>query len=184
MALESLQVWKDSYASAVTATGTPADLAAWVGARVNGKLQLSSITGPGMLFTFNVATFTAALLLLPPVPLAELGATNFSNAWSTAMASSIALTAPGTIVGSPPLPTNTFSSVTTTTIDPTSIALGAAKLIELKDAEIDSPDPKDAPIVPFMKEAFELLTITTQGLDSTPTPAGPLPLTDPARGVE
>ena len=186
MALEPLTVWQATYADEVVPTQDPVtgalNLANWAAARVNGNLNLAGVGGPGMIFTFNSAAWAAALQLLPPTPLAEIGATNFANSWSTAMAASLAITQPGTSVTPTPLPPTTFSVVNATIIDPTGITAGNLKLIELKDAE-PSSNPLEVPLVEFLRDAFLLLTITTSGLDSVPTPAGPNPLTDPLRAV-
>ena len=74
------------------------------------------------------------------------------------------------------MPNTIFSVVNTTVIDPTSIALGKAKILELVTAPPVS-DPQLSQFPTKFREATLLLTITVSGLDSTPPGGGgPLPL--------
>lgn len=183
MAVDALSTWQTTFAALPKTKDTSwaANFATWADDRVTSKLtQDSGIQGPGLTFTFNKAIFQTALLLLLPVPDALLGIKGFADAWQTAMASSVAITAVGSSVGAPS-PATTWSVVASTTIDPASIVLGHTKILEL----VNSPKVADALESEFpikFREAFLLLTISTLGTNSVaPTPG---PLNDLARAVQ
>ena len=103
----------------------------------------------------------------------------FAAAWETAIRTT---TYPATLSVSagafiPPESNATkFSVINSVIIDEDSIIKGKAKIIELAESAASiNPEDSDFPIK--FREAFLELTITVEGLDSTPSPAGPLPLT-------
>lgn len=132
-------------------------------------------TDPGFTFTFQSSIFQAQLLTLMPTLNALQGITGFANAWEAAILASIALSAPGAIL-MPASPATTFSTVITTLIDPASIVLGKAKILELASASpVENANDSQFPVK--FREATLQLTFTVVGLNSVPPPAGPQPLT-------
>ena len=180
MALEPVGTWKSTLAAlpSVADSSWASAFASWYSARIATISPDPSVfAAVGFVFTFNAATFQAQLLTLGPTDDPAAGASGFANAWEAAILASTALVAPGSALV-PPSPPTTFSVVATTVIDPTSVAAGKAKLLELAAAPPVS-DANNSQFPVKFREATALLSITVTGTDSTPTPAGPLPLTAP-----
>lgn len=129
----------------------------------------AALVPTGYTFTFNVSTFQAQLVLLGIAPTALAGITAFAAAWETAILASTVVVGPGTFAP-PSTPATLFSVVTTTVIDPPSIALAKAKIIELASEPPPTGQPSKFP--EKFRDAFKLLTITVSGTNSVaPTPA-------------
>lgn len=178
MAVDPLVTWKSTLATLpkVSDTSWAANFASWYADRiVNIETDPSSFTASGFVFTFAKPIFQSQLLSLTPTNNALAGITGFANAWETALNASSVIVGPGSFQN-PATPTTTFSAIISSTIDPTSIATGKAKILELVTAP-PVADANDSQFPIKFREATLLLTITVIGLDSTPTPAGPLPLT-------
>jgi hypothetical protein len=184
MALDPLDTWKEELEklpqSDVPAVGS-LEFAGWYKDRIiNIETDSSALdTSAGFTFTFNFVLFAALLKVPPPVDVASVGVTTFALSWQLAMVTTIypALlnVAPGAFIGAP-TPPNLFSVINSVVIDPPSLAAGFDRLVELAES-VPAETAKEADLSLAMKEATELLTITVVGLDSTPSPAGPLPLT-------
>lgn len=183
MAIDALQVWKDTLA-ALPKVADPSwalNFAGWVADRVPNITPDPSIldASAGFTFVFAEPIFAAALVALPPSPSAILGVTGFALAWETAILTNIfpatLNVAAGAKRNGSSAPADTFSVVTSVLLDPVSIVAAKAKIIELAAAAPVS-DPQDSEFPIKFREAFLLLKINVIGLDSTPTPAGPLPL--------
>lgn len=151
-----------------------------VDAAMTGKAQLTGILGK-VSFTFEKGIFYAGLLQLGPTKLAPEGVAKFSNAWSQAIVASKMVVPPGASLGAPTPPT-IWSVVASTVLDPPSLAAAKSYLeAELLSAGLNPvADSNSGKIGPALRKAALLLTYTVTGLDSTPTPAGPLPLVAPA----
>lgn len=178
MAVDILQIWKDELANLpkVTDTSWAANFSAWYADRLTGiTTDPAALVPSGFVFTFAESIFAAQLIALTPTTSALDGIQGFADAWEVALNATTVVVAPGSAVP-PPSPSTTFSAVTTTVIDPASIAAGKAKLIELVTAP-PVADPQDSLFPVKFREATLLLTITVSGLDSTPPGSGgPLPL--------
>jgi len=177
--IDALPVWKSTLAALPPTTGawSPA-FSAWYAGRIIAISPDPLVLVPaGFLFTFNVATFSTMLSALAPVPTAAAGILGFANAWEAALLASTAIMGPGSALV-PPSPATIFSVVILTVIDPASIALGKAKLLELATAPPET-DANDSLFPEKFRDATLLLTITVTGLNSIPPIVGPLPLTAP-----
>lgn len=180
MAVDVLQDWKDTLAALpkVADTSWAANFAGWYADRIVGiTTNPANLVPVGFTFTFAQPVFAAQLLALTPVGDALSGITGFANAWETALLATTVAVSPGSAIP-PPTPPTIFSVVTTTVIDPASIAAGKAKILEL----VTAPPVADAQNSLFpvkFRDATLLLTITVTGLDSQPPPSagpGPQPL--------
>lgn len=178
MAIDALQIWKDELAALpkVADTSWAANFAAWYADRLAGiTTSPSALVPTGFVFTFAEAIFAAQLLSLTPTTSALAGITGFANAWEAALNATTVVVGPGSFKP-PSSPATLFSVVATTIIDPPSIALGKAKLLELVTAP-PVADPQNSQFPVKFREATLLLTITVSGTNSiTPTPT---PLTVP-----
>lgn len=181
MAVDPLNTWKTTLAALPPTAGVwqPA-FASWYASRIINITTDPSVFIPsGFLFTFNTAVFQAQLSLLTPVSSQLMGITGFANAWEAAIMASIVVTAPGSALV-PPSPATIFSVVASSIIDPASILLGKAKLLEL----VSSPQVADAMDSEFpekFRDATLLLTATFSGTNSivpvpTPLVAASIPL--------
>jgi hypothetical protein len=184
MAIDSLATWKSTYKTDVVPTNSPTwpqVIADWMNARVTSKMSLPGIGGPGFSFTFDKSTFATQLATLTPNNDQDASMDQVASAWETAILSSTPATAVGSFI-IPATPATTWSVVNSTIIDAASIASAKDKVKELKNLvpEEQNEDPQFP--VKFY-EAFLLLTVTTDGLNSVSPPAGPNPLTDAARAV-
>lgn len=187
MSLDDLQTWKQTFKDQVVPTGGddwPDNLTDWyVGLFDAPKVSLPGLTivATPLPVVFGASAFKAIYSNLTSDLSQADAIAIIANAWEAGLLTSTVTVLPGDSIGVP-VPTTIWSAVTSTVIDAPSIALGKAKILEL----IGAPNAKDAldsqtPVK--FREATLLLTVTTTGLDSTPTPAGPLALVDAARAV-
>lgn len=190
MSVDSLQDWIDTYVSDVPnivddSGDGPGNVADWIDPRVTNKLDTPGLEGPvsgtGFTFTFNKSVFQTQLELLIGGTKTQ-GVNELAAAWESAMNASVGLVVVLTSIGTPS-PTTTWSSITSTVIDPASISAGKSKILESISAPLDKPkEESEFPVK--MREAFLLLTVTTSGLDSVPSGSGgPFSLVDTARAV-
>lgn len=174
MAMDALSIWKaqwDLLPLDGTGSAYPMNLANVIGDRVDGKMTTLSVTSSAS-FTFNRALFAAEITGMAPQVTAIAGATKISDAWKTAILASTLTVPPGAFVGAAAPPT-TFSVVSTVVVSP---AAGYASLIAGLIAAPLAGGLGQSVFPEELRKAFELLTYTITGLDSTPPPAGPLPL--------
>lgn len=186
MAIDPLATWRSTLAALpkVADNSWATNFAAWVADRINNKITTNptnlTLASP-LVFVFPQATFATQLVALTPTGNALAGITGFADAWKAAIDTVLfpatLNVAPGAFVP-PATPATTFSTVTSVLLDPASVTAARAKIIELATAP-PVADVNDSEFPVKFREAFLLLTITVSGLDSTPTPAGPLPLTVP-----
>lgn len=188
MAVDDLSIWKDTLAllPKVADTSWALNFANWVAARViliepdPTQLLLASPPPVGFTFIFNSALFSSNLLSLTPVNDALSGISGFADAWANTVKSIIYPVGINVLMGAsapPTSPATTFSIIASVSIDPASIELGKAKLLELVTAP-PVADPKDSLFPVKFREAFLELKINISGTNSVaPTPA-PLNLTN------
>lgn len=178
MPVDPLQTWKDTLENLpkVINTSWALNFANWYASRISGiEPDPSSLVPAGWSFPFPVPLFASQLQSLLPTTNALAGITGFANAWETAILATIPTMTPGTFIPPSSPPTLFSSIIPPVVIDPPSIVAGKAKIIEL----ITSPPVADAQDSEFpvkFREATLLLTVSVNGLDSTPPPSGPLPL--------
>jgi hypothetical protein len=178
MPINPLNLWKSSLAdlTPVDDTSWAANFATWYADNIASiSPDPASLVAPGFTFTFQQSIFQAQLLTLMPTPDALLGITGFANAWEAAILSSIVVVAPGAFIP-PTAPTTLFSVVISTIIDPASIVVAKTKILDLATAE-PVANVNDSKFPEIFREATLQLKINVIGLDSTPPPASPLPLT-------
>lgn len=183
--IDALSVWQSTLAALpkVNDNSWSGNFANWYSNRITNiePDQTKLNTGAGFIFTFSEATFQSQLVLLTPTTNQAAGIAGFANAWASAIALTVfpatLNVSPGSFIP-PASPPSIFSAVTSVIIDPASIIAATAKINELATAPPVS-DPLMSQFPEKFRDATLLLTITVVGLDSTPTPAGPLPLTAP-----
>jgi hypothetical protein len=144
---------------------------------VTNKAGLGVVTGT-FTFTFNKALFMTGIMALTATVVTPMAAQLIGVAWGNAMLSSTMVTAPGAFIGAPAPPT-LFSVIISTVIDPPSIVAAQTALIATLSVMQAVEVAQDSALAPALHTAFMSCTATITGLDSTPTPAGPLPLTAP-----
>jgi len=183
MAIESLSNFKSSFANLPIATAAefPANLADWFEDNIL-ILALAGVGGAGLSFSFDKSTLITQLTALPTTPQPEASAiAALANCFVSSLTSSTYNTQVGTYLSEPPLPANTFGSVTSTTPNTSSVG---AKIEEMIGTDPDSvQDVDDSPFPEKIRDAVLTILITTIGFDQTPPATGPLPLTDAARSV-
>lgn len=170
--IDPLSTWKSTLAALpkVANTSWALNFANWYSDRIVAiEPDSTALTAAGFTFTFAVGIFATQLTALTPTASAVAGITGFANAWESAILASVAVVPPGAFVP-PSSPPTLFSAVASTIIDPSSIALGKAKLLELITApQVDDPNSSQFPVK--FREATLLLSITATGTNSiTPTP--------------
>jgi len=144
---------------------------------VTNKAQLAGITG-SVVFTFNKSVFMAQLMALTFTPVAAVAAQIIGLAWGAAMQASTMVVPAGSYLGTPS-PATTWSVVTASMIDPPSIAAAQAGLISTLSVMQAVKNAEDSALGSALYKAFTQCTATVSGLDSTPSPSGPLPLSSP-----
>lgn len=184
MSLEALSVWKESFASQVKAVKDEAwkdNFPNWFASVFNApKLSL-----PGLLIAVTPLPLTwgkdAFKAIFSTMTAQSNGAVILGNAWEAGMLASTVQVKAGDSIGVAS-PATTWSSVTSSVFTPASIAASKAKVLEIAGAlPTKNALESQAPVI--FREATLLLKVTTTGLDSTPSPAGPLPLVDAERAV-
>lgn len=178
MAIDSLATWKSTLVALpkVADSSWADNFASWVDARVTNKAQLTGIITPTPPFTFSMATFKSQLATLSPTTSASVAATNFANAWATAMNVSLVLTVPpGSSLGAPS-PATTWSVVTTALIDVPSVLVAQNYLQAQLAIAPTVADANDSLFAQIFRNTFLLLTGSVTGMNSVPPPVGPLPL--------
>jgi hypothetical protein len=181
MAIDSLAVWQSTFEALPKQADWTQNFVDWVDDRVTSKMELPGLfhaSGTPFTFTFTKATMKTALDALTTTDDQAQAISDFADAWGDAVTASVAVVIPLTYIGTD-TPTTKWSVVTTTLIDPASITAGKAVINTLAS----EPPAATSKFPEKFRDAFLSLTVTTTGLDSTPTPAGPLPLVDPARAV-
>lgn len=156
-------------------------LADWIDSMLNGLIQLNGMTGPGLQFTFDKETFLNGLSGVTSKP--PNGIQKLSDAWFSAMNSSTWVVPAGSSIGAPS-PTTTFGPTPppVATPDASTLTAGKNKILELLQApSVTDPAQSQFPIK--LREATIGITVSTVGVDSTPTPAGPLAINDLTRAV-
>jgi len=152
------------------------ELADKIDQRVTGKMVLSMLGGPPAQFTWKKEIFVQLIENLPPSNDTVAGITMYCNAWEAATMASVLTVTPGAFIGAPAPPT-LFSVVASTVLMPPSIAAGKKIIFDLLSSAVPVKNPKESKLAQAMFSAFSSLQGQVTGLDSTPTPAGPLPLT-------
>jgi hypothetical protein len=184
MAIDPLNTWKQTLADLpkVSSPIWALNFANWYADRIaNIAPDPSALVASSFTFVFNSATFAAQLALLPPTLDPVSGIAGFAAAWSAAIALTIypvtLLVGPGAFIP-PSTPATLFSAVTMVMINPASLVLAQAKIMELVTAPVVS-DPMDSVFAEKFRDATLQLSIMVTGLNSIPPPAGPLPLIAP-----
>jgi len=187
MAVDPLDDWKKTFKDIPPADLQPLgtlNLAKWYWDRIQNIQPDPKIldTTAEFTFVFAVPTFASGMAAMPPVPDQFVGVASYAAAWETAILLTVfpatLNVAPGAFIGGTSTPSTTFSSVTSVILDPPSVVAAKAKIMELATTpQAKTTDESKKPDI--MLEATKLLTITVTGLDNTPSPAGPLPLTAP-----
>jgi len=174
--LDPLSSWTNAFTNlAPAADDSWADnMADAVDGLVTNKLAVTTIS-PSATFTFNKAIFAAQLKLATPTDNAVAGCTNFADAWGSAVTASTLVVAPGSYLGAP-TPATTWSVVILSLVDPASIAAAKAALVIALTSATPVANAALSAFPSAFRTAFATLTASVTGLDSTPSPAGPLPL--------
>lgn len=172
--IDNLATWKTTFQAI---TGEIPGFSSWIDGRVTQKAGLTGIipADPTVVFTFDKAEFQSGMEALPLSANQVTAITALGAVWESAIQTSILTISPGDSVGAP-TPATIFSVVTSSVIDPASILVSKAALISSLIATPPVADSADSALPQAFRDAFLLLTGTAIGLDSTPTPIGPLPL--------
>jgi len=186
MPIQPKQYWVEKVNTIQPTDSSPKGLKALVTAVAGGvsnKAGLKTITGK-LVFTFNQTIFYQQLILLTPVPLSVPGVTQYVKAWTTAITPSVMLVPAGSFIGVS-TPATLFSVVTKTTLDPASLTKASKQLQKdlLKQANAPVKTTAESDFGPAFMRAFQALTYTITGLDSTPPNAGPKPLVAKAKAL-
>jgi hypothetical protein len=133
----------------------------------------SMLTAVGFIFLFPLPIFAGALVSIPPSSDATVAIKGFADAWETAIKTIVypagLFLGPGTVFGAP-TPATTFSSVSSVIINPASIILGKAKIMEL--ASVAPTKDGESPFPQKFRDATLQLKIDITGINSVvPTPA-------------
>ena len=191
MPIDKLDIWLDKFAALPqdpTGDLAPRNIAEFVDQRVSSKLETNTNMvqwTPAPTFTWQKSIFESTLKILCkiPSPLAIIPATSLATSWQTAtLASSFAIQ-PQAKMNKPLPATNGIAATAVAVIDPPSVALAYAYLLPQLIAVPATSDPKEAVFPKAVRQAFLMLTYTITGVDTTPTPAGPIPFLFPLTGV-
>ena len=184
MAMDALDIWINTFKLLPhdpTGLLAPPIITIWVWERVADKLACSLIKFlPEILFKWQSNIFLAAFwpICITPAPFIVIPAGLIADAWKNSiMASTFFISEQSLLTSSvsyfPTYGTNGVLGSAAIVIDPASIITGANILFTM----ISTATPYTLDIMPrALFYAFSALTVTITGVDTTPTPAGPLPL--------
>jgi hypothetical protein len=177
MAMDKLDVWIDEITGIKPGDkNLTSELADKIDQRVTGKLQLSLLGGPPASFTWKKELFVKLIENLPASQDTASGLKAFADAWQAATMASTLQVGPGAFIGTSSPPT-LFSVVMSSILVPASVMAASQALLAQLSSASPLPDAKLSPVPSAFFSAFSSLQAQVVGLDSTPTPAGPLPLT-------
>jgi hypothetical protein len=111
----------------------------------------------------------------------SIPASQFASAWAESIAASVNLRIKPSSTFSPPNGTNGVVASVEAIIDPASIQKGSSVIYN----KLASASFLDTTVFPTaFYEGFLSLTVTVTGLDTTPTPSGPIPINFPTIPVK
>jgi len=175
MAVDALNTWQTTFAALplVADNSYAENIAEWYANRISGiEPNPAQFTPVGFSFTFAESVFATELLNLSPTISSIEAINKLADAWQTAINASTISVSSGS--SAPPGGTsNTFSAVTTTTLDASSITAGRTKILDLITATPVS-SALDSEFPEVLRDAILLLTFTVVGLDSSPGTPQPL----------
>jgi len=187
MAMDVLDIWIDQFnLLPFDPTGllAPPIITAYVRERVNEKLELSLVKFlPSVIYVWAWEPFLTAFwpICITAQPFITIPASLIAEAWKNSVAASLFIISEKSFLLNqieyfPTYGTNGILGSTapcSIIIDPASILNGASICFSI----IAAATPLDKDILPrAFFYAFSALTVTITGVDTTPTPAGPLPL--------
>lgn len=182
MPIEILNTWQSEF-DALEKVNTPQwslNKADWYSNMIaNITPDPSVFSAVGFSFTFNSASFASLMSSAVPSSDPVSGISTIASAWESAILASIVICGPGSALV-PPTPATTFSVVTSTIIDPSSILLGKTMILGLSSAPKTNKG-KDSEFPKKFREATLQLKIIVSGMNSlAPTPSPlvtpPIPL--------
>ena len=180
MAMDSLNVWIDEFSKLpLDPTGlvAPSLVTLFIQQRVQGKLSLSAFKfSPDIEFIWVSPIFLNAITPICSTTsiITAIPAAMFANAWAESIMASVNIMVPNGATFSPTQGTNGVVSQVFALIDIPSIQNGYSIIFnKLKDA---TPSNTSEVFPSAFFEGFSALTISIAGVDTTPTPTGPLPI--------
>lgn len=168
--IDDLDTWKSTWA-AIPNVGTGSwaqNVAYWCGDRVTGKAELDDITNLSVTFTFDRDTFKSQLAILSPSDDKTVAVGRIADAWGASILVSTLNIVSGAYKGIP-LPTTTWSVISSSKITSDSIAAGKVIINGLvSDPLVTNPVDSYFPV--RMRQAFLALKGDVKGLDSSAPP--------------
>jgi hypothetical protein len=170
--IDDLATWKSTFLDLpkVANSSWAANFANWVGDRVTNN-ELTNITAANIPFDFDRGVFQTQLELSVQTISALVGITQFATAWEISINASLTLNViSGDFTGGGS-PAETWSTVSSATIDAASILAGKAIILTLiAEAPVDVS--ADSRFPEIFRNAFLALTGTVSGINSLaiPTP--------------
>ena len=188
MPLAPLSTWRSTFKTMVVPTvgvDGPIKLGMWIASNITNKpaLQNTTVISPSFTCVWDPSPFISLMTGIPPSLSSILYATKLSQAWAASTQASILSVPSGASVG-PPTPATTFSAPPIALFNPASVAAGIALILAKVSTAPAVPDSDQSVTVQALYEATKQLTVTITGLNSIPTPAGPLPLIVPACPIQ
>jgi hypothetical protein len=185
--IDPLSTWKSTFKDLPKSKDVSwaHNVAEWYAERIkNIQPDPSVLFANGFKFEFNKGVFEACLSALTYTLDPVSGIAGFAASWVSAISLTIypatLSLAPGSYIIPPPAPTpaTLFSVINIVLLNPPTILAGQAKIMELAFEKPQS-DPDNVKFAEKFYEATSLLSISVAGLDTTPPPSGPLPLSLP-----
>lgn len=185
MAMDALGSWIEEYKKLpndTTGLIAPSRITAWIQQRSKG-LTLSSVTfspDPKFIWMGEIFMGLIAPICITPNLITNIPASLFATAWANSISASVNLFIQPAATFLPTNGTNGVVSEVTAIIDAASILQGTSAIYN----KLASASFMDTTVFPTaFYEAFMSLTVTIIGLDTTPTPSGPIPISFPATPV-
>lgn len=189
--IDDEDTWKENFAlipQDPTGALAPLAIATFVTGSVTLKLDTDSSAvkfSPQPLYTWIQVSFQSALaqIAMVPSPVNLAPAIQIGSGWAQSTTASQLIITPGASMNPPPTGTNGIAAVAVAVIDPLSVTKATADLIKELAAAPPATDPLDAILPVAVRKAFLGLRFLISGIDTTPTPAGPIPFSITAKVV-
>lgn len=184
MALEDVQVWRDTFEQQAPPTGSVIEgvqnVSNWLDERVSGVLEFSPPVFGDAKYTWQPQLFASQLLSIVPAPSSAPGALQIAMAWQNATLASV-MTLQSGYVGADVPPTSWGPPPAVAILPPTVQAAGQALAAELQTLQ---PTGGQSEFPDALRKAFLLVAFAINGVNKIPPPAGPLPLVVPSAIVQ
>jgi len=179
MAIDALDIWIEEFKLLLfdpTGLQAPINITSFIEKRIQNKIELSTVKfdpGPIMIWMAEIFSNAIAPICVTPTIITAVPAAQFAAAWVQSVTASMNITITSGSTFFPTYGSNGIVGGVAAVIDAPSIQNGSNIIFN----KLSNASFEDTTVFPAaFYEAFLALTVSITGIDTTPTPAGPLPI--------